>query len=130
MKTSALLTLSFLIFSIIGCTSYGPKKVFGNTDIYYTSSVTTSEVDALGDYFIKTGLDKNGQHKTTKLDKSGNTYEVSVVVKKGLELDQQYMDVLKKYAAYISHDVFNNAPLEIHVCDNHLKTLRVVLMER
>lgn len=130
MKISALFILSFLVFFTVGCTGYGPKKVFGNIDIYYTSAVTTSEVDALGDYFIKSGFDKNGQHKTTKLNKSGNTYELSMVVKKGLEQDQEYIDILKKYAAYISHYVFNDATVEIHACDNHLNTLRVVLMER
>ena len=46
-----------------------------------------------------------------QLTKSGRTYEVRFVTKKGLEQDLQYVDVLKQLAVEMSRDVFGSGPL-------------------
>ncbi len=50
-----------------------------------------------------------------------------MVVKEGLENDEQYFNLAKEYAYWLSIDVFDGERVEIHLCDKSLKTLRVAI---
>jgi len=104
--------------------NYGTRKMFNGTELYYTSAVTEKEADKLGAWLISQGI-ANGDRKTVQLDKSGSTYELKLVVKKGLEQDQEYADGMKEIGMYL-RGVFNGANVDVHLCDERLQTLRVV----
>ena len=118
-----------IILPIIGCSNYGKEKTFNGTQLFYTSSVTENEVNRLGQYLIDEGF-ADGDYKSVQLNKTGNTYEFRMVVKKGLENDQQYREIFRYFTAELSEYVFNGANVDIHLCDDSLKTLTVVPMMR
>ena len=128
MKKLALFITFLFVLSAIGCTDYGIKKQYGSIELYYTKGVTASEASDLGDFLVKNGFDNNSVRKTIQLAKSGDIYQFRIVVKKGLELDEEYAVSLKTFARQLSDYVFNGAPVEAHACDDHLKTLRVYPM--
>lgn len=70
----------------------------------------------------------DGSEKTVQINKSNNTYEFRLVVKKGIEQDQEYIDMFKVFAADLSTDVFNGEQVDVHLCDEYLNTLRVTPM--
>lgn len=115
--TSAILT---------SCSNYGKEKDFNGVQLFYTSTITEAEANSVGNYLIKNKF-ADGVKKTVQLNKSGNTYEFRMVVKKGIEQDEEYLAAFKVLAAQISADVFNGKQVDIHLCDEYLKTLRVVL---
>lgn len=107
--------------------SYGTKLTFNGSELYYTKNVTEAEARKLGDALVKSGW---GDKKVTiQLDKAGETYQVRLPVKEGLDKDEKYLATASVFAADLSKKVFNGAPVEIHLCDDHLKTLKVVPMK-
>lgn len=136
-KKKNFITMSLLIltmfFSVIlsGCSGedYGTKLSFGeNNELYYTTNVKEEEAKKLGDYLVKEEFfAKDGNSRTVQLNKSGSTYEFRMVVKEGLDKDQATVDLMKTVAAELSKGVFNGATVDVHLCDDTLKTLRVVI---
>ena len=106
---------------------YGTEKSFDGVQLWYTSIITEKEADAMGNYLIESGF-SDGMEKTVQLNKSGNTYEFRMVVKTGIEQDQEYAELGKLLATEISTFVFNREPVDVHFCDENFKTLRVLLM--
>ncbi|MBL8794106.1 MAG: hypothetical protein JNM56_09380 [Planctomycetia bacterium] len=48
-------------------------------------------------------------------------------MKKGLENDPEIIDSNKRWCREMSQVVFGGAPVDIHFCDEHFVTLRVVV---
>jgi hypothetical protein len=112
---------------MLGCNSYGTKLEYGKGELYYTKNVTEAEAKKLGDYLNKEKFFE-GEGKTVQLDKSGDTYQFRIVLKEGLDKDEKYITGGRNAAIEISKNVFDGAKVEVHLCDNKLKTLRVVTM--
>ena len=114
-----------IILFFISCDTYGELLNFNGGELYYTSNITSYEAHQLGNYCVQEGF-FDGNLKTVQLDKNGNTYEFRMVIKKGLENDPEILDLMKIWAYSLSQDVFNGSQVDIHLCDEYLKTLRVV----
>ena len=52
------------------------------------------------------------------------------MIKKGIEQDESMILLAKMLAIELSENVFNNAPVDIHLCDEHLETIRVIVVPR
>ena len=122
---TTILVLTVLLAVGLACTGYGTKLDFNNGELYYTDNVTESDAKKLGDYLVKSGF-FNGRKITVQLDKSGATYQFRMVVQPEKQNDEATMVLMKAFASEISEEVFNNAPTELHICDDQLKTIRVL----
>lgn len=111
----------------VSCDSLGEKKEFNGIELYYTSEIRESLADSLGNFLVENGF-ADGDKKTIQLTKNQNTYELRVVVKKGIEQDQEYIDGAKELGAILSVSLFNKSNVDVHYCDDNLKTLRVIPM--
>ncbi|MDR2292573.1 MAG: hypothetical protein LBE11_03765 [Prevotellaceae bacterium] len=122
--------LLFTCSLLSSCKNYGTERMINGVQYFYTSNVTESELYKLADALKDFGFDvtNEDESKTIQLNRTGNTYEVRAVVKKGMEMDSEFCNTAKIIAKYISTDFFDGANVEIHLCDEHLETLRVVLM--
>jgi hypothetical protein len=109
----------------LACSGHGTKLEFNGGDLYYTDNVTESEAKKLGDYLVKEGF-YDGKPKSVQLDKSGSTYQFRMVVQPERQNDEATMTLMKTFAGELSSDLFNDAPVEVHACDEQLKTLRVI----
>jgi hypothetical protein len=94
-------------------------------ELYYTSSVTRAEAERLGEYLVRVGH-FDGQRKRVQLTRDGKVYQVRYVVKSGAESDEGLVPVFQFAAIEIARDVLVGEPVEIHLCDQSLQTLRVV----
>jgi|GEM_PF-751225 len=104
---------------------YGQKLEFNKGSIYYTSSVSQSEVNRLGGYLVKEGY-FNGIPKDVMIGKKGSKYEFKIVVNKEYKIDNEVVRVFEFAARDISDRVFAGAPVEIHLCDENLQTIRII----
>lgn len=102
------------------------KLEFNGGEIYYTSNVTRNDTERLGKYLVENKF-FDGNRRTVNLSKSGSIYECRMVIKKGIENDQEYIQGMKLFAQELSQEVFNGNEVDIHLCDEYLKTLRVVI---
>jgi preprotein translocase subunit SecF len=136
-KKKRFTTVSILIFTMLfslilaGCSgsNYGTKLNFGgNNELYYTDSVTLEEAQVLGDYLVEADFfAKDSNTRSVQLNKNGSTYEFRMVMKKGLDQDQDTIDLMKLFIVELSDNVFNGESVDAHLCDETFKTLRVVV---
>lgn len=112
------------ILIIFSCgQNYGRKLKYDWGELYYTSSVTESEANDLGRYLGQRGFNT----KMAQIDKTGSTYEFRATIKKGLENDQECIQSAKRFGKELSINVFGGNPVDMHLCDEKLKTIRVVV---
>jgi hypothetical protein len=126
-RATRLFLLAIGMLALVGCDAgYGTKLEFNGGQLFYTKNVTAAEANSLGEYLVKEKF-YDGNPKSVQLNKSGSTYEFRMVVKKGLESDQSYVDLGKVFAKELSENVFSGSQVDVHFCDDQLKTLRVIL---
>jgi hypothetical protein len=106
----------------------GKEKNFKGVQLFFTDSVTEDEAVALGEYLVEQEF-ANGEEKTVQLNKTGKAYQFRMVVKKGAEKNSENIRMFKVFAAELSENVFKGEPVEIHICDNRLETIQVVIPE-
>ena len=119
------MVLAILLAFGLACNQYGEKLEYNGGELYYTKNVTEAEAKKLGEYLVKQEF-FDGKEKTIQLDKNGGTYQFRMVVMKEKQDDEASMEIFKAFAEQMSADVFNNAPVELHVCNEKLETLKVV----
>jgi hypothetical protein len=102
----------------------GTKLTFNNGELYYKSSVSPQEAQKLGQYLVGAGF-FDGKPKTVQLDRSGNKVEFRMVVLSGRDQDPHFNQTVKQFAVELSRNVFDGVAVDIHLCDQYLKTLRV-----
>lgn len=115
-----------LFLLLASCSNYGTKLDFNGVELYYTKNVEEADANKLGKYLVDTEF-ADGNEKSVQLNKKGSTWEFRLVVKKGMDQDEEYVAIAKEFAAQLSADVFDNEQVDIHLCDDKLKTLRVVV---
>lgn len=98
--------------------------------LYYSSVITYGEARKMVDYLARYKFFKyDNPNKSAQLTKNGNIYQFRIVGVEGKENDAYYIDVVKLLATDISKEVFDGAPMEIHLCDKQFNTLRAVPAE-
>jgi hypothetical protein len=123
----ALLTLGFaaVTVALLYTGIHGTRLEFNGGELYYTRAVSEAEAKKLGDYLVKAKF-YDGNPKTVQLTKTGSVFEVRMVVKPGVDRDPHYLKVSQAVCAELSANVFDNAEVKVHLCDDRLNTLRVV----
>jgi hypothetical protein len=104
--------------------SVGKRRKYGASELYYTAKVSEAEAGRLGGFLA--GLNFFGYLKTVQLTRDGDTYQVRMVVNVGDEQDEETVARCDVIAAELAGDVFDGAPVEVHLCDDLLRTVRVV----
>lgn len=101
---------------------YGRRLLFNGGEVYYQPPVTEQQARRLGGYLVAAHV-FDGTRKTVQLAQPGNTLQFRLVVKEGLEPDQEKVEQVRRFGLELSRQVFDGAPLEIHLCDQRLNTL-------
>jgi hypothetical protein len=107
--------------------THGKKVKLKEVDLYFTPAITEAEARKMVDYLDHEFKGDPDRRISAQITKEGKTYQYRVVVKKGIELDQQAADLFKGVALKLSLFVFDGENVEVHMCDEQLKTLRVVV---
>lgn len=125
-----LILLSLLAFSLafISCNNYGTKLMFDETELYYTDDITEDEANDIGKYLQELEF-TDGEEKTVQIAKDGDTYQFRMVVKEGYDEDEEYEQIASQFIYNLSNDVLDGSPVELHMCDEKLKTIKVVEMD-
>ena len=114
-------------FSATGVASEWPNvKTSNGSSVYYKPPVTKAEATKLRDYLIEEEF-FDDTPKEVLISKEGKTYEFNFVVKKGIETDPEFVTQAKVFSKGMSKDVFNNASVDIHLLDDQLNLLKVVV---
>ena len=120
---SGILVLAVLLSIGLGCQSKS-SLTYNGSELEY-KNVNDDEARQLMDYLIAENFFV-GQKKSLQLDKSGSIYQLRMVVNARSRNKQSYHEIVKLFAGELSANVFNDEPVEIHICDEYFKTIHVV----
>ena len=124
MRGFAIFLLSCLVLT--SCNNYGTKLKFKKGELYYTKKVTKQQAEKLGNYLVAQNFFSDDHAITVQLDKSGDTTLFRFVVMNEYLNNEDYARQAATFCNEISKDVFDNKPVVMHFCDDHLKTKKVV----
>jgi hypothetical protein len=94
--------------------------------LYYKSTVTKDEAQKLATH-LNASIFKDLDHRATvQVNREGNTYQLRFVVKQGVQPTEFQVLMFQAYGMQVSKEVFNGAPVEVHLCDESLETIRVL----
>ena len=134
-KTSYRGLITFVILIIIILLGYisrytilfytGTILEFNGGQLSYTDPVTYSEAQNLGKFLTEQSW-FDGRSVAVLLTKTENTYEVRLPTKKGIENLEGIPQEVFSLAYKISETVFDGNPVDIHLCDEWLRTKVVI----
>ncbi len=104
--------------------SKGESISVEKVEIRYTSGVKKEEAEKLGE-FLKKNKFADGTPKTVQFSRRGSTYRFRFVVREGAEKDEAITRAAQETVGEISKDVLGGAPVEVHMCDDFLHTVKV-----
>ncbi len=119
-----IITLVSLLPILHGCTDYGKMKTYNGVDLYHKAPVTDAEAERLGNYLIGAKF-ADSTEKSVQITRVGPVYQFRFVIKEADQNDTTLFKVFKLFSAELSNEVFNGAPVDIHICDKNFKTIRV-----
>ncbi len=117
--------LAFVVELISEPPTQGQKMVFNGGELYHTSSISEAEARKLGEYLVASGFFDGGR-KSVQITRSNGTIQFRMVVIKGLQSNLQFVQTATQFSKELSRDVFGGELVEVHLCDEYLKTLKVV----
>jgi curved DNA-binding protein CbpA len=108
----------------------GRELAFGNSRVYFTTGVEQSEAQKLGAFYAK----KLAGEKPffVQLRRRNNRYEVrfSSNIKAESDLSVAGLKAMELLGQMTSRECFHGSQVDIHLCDEHLKTLKLVAFQR
>ena len=129
MKRVIAFVVSCLLMTIlVGCNNYGTKLKYKKGELYYTKAVNEAEAKKAGEYLQNIGYFNDDKETSVQVDKSGDVYAVRFVVVEGADKNEEYAKKFQAVAREMSQNVFDGKKAEVHMCDDHLKTLKVISM--
>jgi hypothetical protein len=112
---------------LLGSRVLGQRLDFGNgQEVYYAEGATKEQADGLGralqdeKYFDGSGAN------TVRVAKEGNGFVVSFVVQPGLWNQGQHQRYFLLLAGRLSGKIFHDAPVEVRMCDEYLRTKKTI----
>lgn len=122
---SATMLVSFIAFSC----GMLPKSVEKNgVKIQYSGDVTKEEATKLVDYLDANGF-SDGRQKDLKLSKSGDAYNLKMVVREGFDLDEKNIELMNDFACEVSKGAFDGKTVNLDLCNNTWGVLKSLKSE-
>jgi hypothetical protein len=139
-RAASLALLALLALSCVGCsgcqiwnttrsdpTTLGTRLDFGKTIVFYTSGVEESVAKKVGELLAKS-FESSDEGAVVQLRYQNRRYEVRFKVRPGVEHTRTTRE-LRAMGEAFSKACFQLAPVDIHLCDERLATLRTVPYE-
>ena len=101
------------------------RLTFNAGEIYYNDTVTEQQVRRLGQYLVQTQF-FDATPKTVVLGKTAEAFEFRMVILRGLDRDQEFLEAVKQFGAELSRDVFDGARVDMDLCDEYLNSVKVI----
>ena len=126
-RNACLSALALCVVAIAGCGGHGTKLTFKSGELYYSSNVTETEAQKLGDFLVEKKYFTDRKKVSVQLDREDDIYQVKLVVQDDYKnMKKIYPLAYQVLAGAISKDVFDGKQVQIHLTDNRLNTREVI----
>ena len=114
----------FILF-LTACTDYGEKTKKGHVEVYYKEGISKETAQRTADFLYAVDREANNDttvRKSMQLIKKEDTICFRMVADKK-RLSSVNDGVFYSLANYLSDTLFNHAPVNIELTDDHFKTI-------
>lgn len=117
-----------MIFALsLACDGYGQKLKQKNIEVYIKKPVTRDQGMKLLNFLVDSKFGATPGRKTLQLLKKEEVFQLRMVIKgKPEDLDPAALNSLKLIGGLVANQVLDGAELELHLCNNRLKTQKVL----
>lgn len=115
----------FAVGSLFPGRVFAAPLTFNNGELYFVPPATRQDADKLGAYLVQSRF-FDGQRKTVQLAKSGDRFEFRMIVVRDFDRNPQFLDAVRRFGRELSQNVFGGAVVDVHLCNEYLKTLKTV----
>ena len=110
----------------IACNNYGKKIELGKAKMYYTKGVTEEEASKTAVFLQKNGYLNGDKPTMAQLDKKDSTYLIRIYVEEQLYTNDSFDVRLYSLRTRAALEVFDNALVEIDLCNARMKTKKTI----
>ena len=103
----------------------GGELTYGKASLGYTKEAGAEAAKKLGDFLAKEVAFGDSNLKV-QLDKAGETWILRILADKDLRGSADYEAACRELAGLIAKSVWPNSKVELHICDETWKTLKIV----
>ena len=112
---------------LASCTNYGKKVSKDNLEVFYKDGISKDEAQKLFDFLYP--LWNKGDKKSVQLVKIKDTITFRMVTNKE-KMGQVDDETFALMGTVFSDSVFNSAPVNVDLTDDHFKTIRTFHFQR
>lgn len=124
LKITMTLAAGVFLATSLGC-DRTQRAEFNGGEIFYNKTVSKDEVAMLGSFLVECNF-FDGARKSIELVRKDDVIQFRMVVIEGYEDDQEYADLCADFIDGLSIELFDGEEVVMHLCDDHLRTLRVI----
>jgi hypothetical protein len=117
---------ALVLLPVFGCDGYGKKVAAGDVEVYYKGGATEAEARKLLDYLTAKAPAAPGQPRSYQVVHRGEVVVVRMAVREEKLHDEALLTAMAEDAKRLSAEVFENRPVDLELCDEHLKTRQTV----
>ena len=128
-KITLLLSFFTAIILLAACTDYGKKIKSGHIETYYKDGITEAEAQKTTDLLVRMDAGNEPTDKSFQLCKKSDSIYFRMVVNKDKENNANDFNFLA-ICNIISDSIFNGAPVNMDLTDDHFKTQRTLLYKK
>lgn len=103
----------------------GRTLTFNGGELLFDKSVSSDEANRIGRQLVAEGFFK-GDRVTVQAKKQQGIYEIRFVILKGNEGDPFIAASFRMLGAKLSQHALGGFPVQVHLCDEYLNTVRVL----
>jgi hypothetical protein len=106
--------------------SEGNRLAFQRGELYYDDPVTRDEAQRVGEYLQQREIFSAQKAATVRFDKEHDRYQIRFVVDPAVAEETLVNVQFAVIGSEIAQQVLNGMPLDVILCDEHLKALRTL----
>jgi hypothetical protein len=119
-----IILLIIISSTVVSCSEKYPKKIYEEGELFFSKSVTESEVDKAGYFLVEMDFFEKERKTSILLDKHEDTFVFSIVVDKLYHNDTSYDSKFRSLATLASLTVFSGTPARVVLADRSLQPKR------
>ena len=106
----------------------GTRLDFGKSELFFTDGIGEAEAKQVGTTLVREQY-FGERGSTVQLRYVDRRYQLRCAVRAGVEHDQSTNIAWRRLAEKVSTECFRTSPVDVHLCDEKMKTLSVVKFE-
>jgi len=106
-------------------TNYGEKLMINGSELFFQEPISRENAELLGKFLVSQKIFA-AEKVSAQIRYENQIYELHIVIKNGIETDENYAEFFTDLAKSVSDSVFRGNTVSIYLCDEFFKTVKII----